>query len=294
MLLNPLGEMGCGAAPGAQKLRRPDDHVRNIARLTLPFAADLDVVHIRFPNDDKPLSGCGAGTIIYFFTKGEVTVCPYLVFAARTRVSQHPDTDFIVGNVWEHDDIAARLDAYRFPRALEGRRQPHLRRLLPQRLVRQGLPGGRRRRWRADRCGGHRAVPRSAASVPHAACGRCVMSGMFVTIDGPGGVGKSTVAAAVVELLRAEGVPVHATREPSDSEIGRIARDGTDRYRGMSMACLIAADRYQHVEHEVRPALARGALVVCDRYVASSLVLQSLGRRLARSGVGVEPPRRPA
>ncbi|MEU5498017.1 radical SAM protein [Streptomyces griseofuscus] len=115
VLMNPLGEMGRGAAKGAQKLRRPDDHMRHIAELTMPFAdEDLELVHIRFPNDGKPLAGCEAGTIIYVFTKGEVTVCPYLVFAARTRVSQHPDTDFIVGNVWEHDDIAARLDAYRF------------------------------------------------------------------------------------------------------------------------------------------------------------------------------------
>ncbi|MFE6127543.1 SPASM domain-containing protein [Streptomyces sp. NPDC056437] len=89
--------------------------MREIHATTLPFADEgLDMVHIRFPNDDKPLSGCEAGTIIYVFTKGEVTVCPYLVFAARTKVSQHPDTDFIVGNVWKHDDIAARLDSYKF------------------------------------------------------------------------------------------------------------------------------------------------------------------------------------
>ncbi|MER6532119.1 radical SAM protein [Streptomyces sp. NPDC001508] len=115
VLLNPLGEMGRGASKSSQRLRRPDDHMRHIHGLTMPFGDDdLDVVHIRFPNDDKPLAGCEAGTIIYVFTKGEVTVCPYLVFAARTRASQHPDTDFIVGNVWQHDDIAERLDAYDF------------------------------------------------------------------------------------------------------------------------------------------------------------------------------------
>jgi radical SAM protein with 4Fe4S-binding SPASM domain len=115
VLLNPLGEMGRGAARSAQRLRRPDEHMRHIHGLTEPFAGDdLDVVHIRFPNEDKPLAGCEAGTIIYVFTKGEVTVCPYLVFAARTKVSQHPDSDFIVGNVWTDDDIAERLDGYRF------------------------------------------------------------------------------------------------------------------------------------------------------------------------------------
>ncbi|MFD8509744.1 radical SAM protein [Streptomyces antimycoticus] len=114
VLMNPLGEMGRGAN-SSRKLRRPKDHMRHIRDLTTPFADDgLDLVHIRFPNEGKPLAGCEAGTIIYVFTKGEVTVCPYLVFAARTNVSQHPDTDFIIGNVWTHDDIAARLDAYRF------------------------------------------------------------------------------------------------------------------------------------------------------------------------------------
>jgi len=100
------------------------------------------------------------------------------------------------------------------------------------------------------------------------------MTGMFVTIDGPGGVGKSTVTAAVAEELRVAEIPTHATREPSDTPLGQLARHGTDDYRGMTMACLIAADRYQHQEQEIRPAVARGDVVVCDRYIASSLVLQ--------------------
>ena len=56
-------------------------------------------MHIRFPSTDgQPLAGCEAGTIIYVFTAGEVTVCPYLVFAARTPQSQHDPGEFIVGN----------------------------------------------------------------------------------------------------------------------------------------------------------------------------------------------------
>lgn len=113
VLMNPLGSMGRGASRGSQKLRRPDDHMRHIRDLALPFADNgLDLTLIRFPNDDKPLAGCEAGTIIYVFTDGGVAICPYLVFAARTKVSQHPDTDFLVGNVWEHPDIAERLDDY--------------------------------------------------------------------------------------------------------------------------------------------------------------------------------------
>lgn len=113
-LMNPLGEMGRGAN-SSRKLRRPDDHMRRIRDLTLPFVDDgLDMVHIRFPNDDKPLNGCEAGTIVYVFTKGEVAVCPYPVFAARTKASQHPDTDFLAGNVWTDTDVAAQLDDYKF------------------------------------------------------------------------------------------------------------------------------------------------------------------------------------
>jgi dTMP kinase len=102
------------------------------------------------------------------------------------------------------------------------------------------------------------------------------VTGLFVSIDGPGGVGKSTVTAAVAELLRAEGTAVCQTREPSEGPLGQLARHGTEEHRGMSYACLIAADRYAHVEQEIRPAIARGATVVCDRYIASSLVLQVL------------------
>ncbi|MFF4391416.1 dTMP kinase [Streptomyces sp. NPDC001552] len=102
------------------------------------------------------------------------------------------------------------------------------------------------------------------------------MTGLFVTIDGPGGVGKSEVTRLVADLLREQGEAVCQTREPSDTPLGQLARAGTDDYRGMAMACLIAADRYAHLEHEIRPVLARGGMVVCDRYVASSLVLQVL------------------
>ncbi|GAB2920339.1 dTMP kinase [Streptomyces mayteni] len=98
--------------------------------------------------------------------------------------------------------------------------------------------------------------------------------GLLVSLDGPGGVGKSTVTAAVAEQLRAAGLPVLATREPTDTPLGTLARHGTDTYRGLAMAHLIAADRYHHLDTEIRPALARGEIVLSDRYLASSLVLQ--------------------
>jgi radical SAM protein with 4Fe4S-binding SPASM domain len=115
VLLNPLGSMGRGVKSQA-RLAKTTLHMQEIHALTAPFdGPDLDVAHIRFPNTArKPLSGCEAGTIIYVFTPGEVTVCPYLVFAARTPASQHADTEFIVGNILTDPDIAQRLDAYRF------------------------------------------------------------------------------------------------------------------------------------------------------------------------------------
>jgi radical SAM protein with 4Fe4S-binding SPASM domain len=90
--------------------------MQRIFELTAPFeASGLEVVHIRFPNTQgAPLAGCEAGTIIYVFTPGEVTVCPYLVFAARTPQSKHDPGEFIVGNIFTDGDIAARLDSYSF------------------------------------------------------------------------------------------------------------------------------------------------------------------------------------
>jgi radical SAM protein with 4Fe4S-binding SPASM domain len=113
VLMNPLASMGRGVG-SQRRLAISDDQLRAIREETSALAGDdLDVVHIRFPNDDEPLSGCEAGTIVYVFATGDVTVCPYLVFAARTPRSQHRAEEFIVGNALEHDDIPRRLDAYR-------------------------------------------------------------------------------------------------------------------------------------------------------------------------------------
>lgn len=100
--------------------------------------------------------------------------------------------------------------------------------------------------------------------------------GLFVTIDGPSGIGKTTVTSLLGRQFTARGRQVLGTREPTDTPLGNLARFGTDQYRGLPLACLVAADRYQHLEQEIRPALASGKLVLCDRYVPSSLVLQRL------------------
>jgi dTMP kinase len=101
-------------------------------------------------------------------------------------------------------------------------------------------------------------------------------AGVLVTIDGPGGSGKSTVAAITAELLICRRVAVHQTTEPSPTPLGKLIRSGTDEYTGMALACLVAGDRHHHLAAEIRPALTAGQVVICDRYLPSSLVLQRM------------------
>lgn len=114
VLMNPLSSMGRGVKT-ERKFRAPNEVMQQIANATSQFADKVEMVLIRFPNEKKlPLAGCEAGNIIYIFTPGELTVCPYLVFAARTPQSQHKAEEFIVGNIFRDADIATRLDVYKF------------------------------------------------------------------------------------------------------------------------------------------------------------------------------------
>ncbi|KXK59923.1 hypothetical protein AWW66_21595 [Micromonospora rosaria] len=100
-----------------------------------------------------------------------------------------------------------------------------------------------------------------------------VRSGFLVAIEGQSGVGKSTAARLVYEELQRLGRQVLLTRTPSPSKIGTFARAETFGLRGLELALLVAADRYHHERTVIRPAVADGAIVVCDRYLASALVL---------------------
>ncbi|WP_149564087.1 dTMP kinase [Streptomyces cacaoi] len=100
--------------------------------------------------------------------------------------------------------------------------------------------------------------------------------GHFITLDGPGGVGKSTTLTALTEHLREHGHRVHTTTEPSTSPLGRFTRTHTNRIHGHALACLVAADRYRHISTEMQPHLDAGDAVVCDRYLGSTLVVQRL------------------
>lgn len=113
VLMNPLSAFGRGVKSQG-KLAAPAEEMRAIRAVTQRFADQLDLVQIRFPNDDtKPLGGCDAGKLIYVYSDGQVAVCPYLVFAARTAVSQYADSEFLVGNIL-HDEVATPLDGYDF------------------------------------------------------------------------------------------------------------------------------------------------------------------------------------
>ena len=110
---------------------------------------------------------------------------------------------------------------------------------------------------------------------------------MFVTFEGADGSGKSTQAELLRAALAGEGRDVVLTREPGGTELGEAVR--TLVLNGPAMgawaeAALFAASRAEHVEEVIRPALERGADVVCDRYVDSSLAYQGLAR-----GLGVDP-----
>lgn len=112
VLMNPLSSLGRGVR-GIRRLGAAEEFMRSLGDRVAAFEDSLEVVRIRFPNHDRPLAACEAGTIVYVFADGEVTVCPYLVFAARTPQSRHQPGEFIVGNVFRHANIAERLDRYR-------------------------------------------------------------------------------------------------------------------------------------------------------------------------------------
>ncbi len=111
---------------------------------------------------------------------------------------------------------------------------------------------------------------------------------MFVSFEGIDGSGKSTQARLLAARLRRPGREVVLTREPGGTPLGEAVRDlllhGGD-VAPWAEAALFAASRAQHVEQLIRPALARGAVVVCDRYVDSSVAYQGIARGLGLDAV---------
>ncbi|MBA8815539.1 dTMP kinase [Microbacterium halimionae] len=108
--------------------------------------------------------------------------------------------------------------------------------------------------------------------------------GVWITLEGGDGVGKTTQAALLEAWLGSKGRTVVRTREPGGSEVGTLIREIVLHHRGdvapRAEALLYAADRAHHVATVVRPALERGDVVLQDRYLDSSVAYQGAGRVL--------------
>lgn len=105
--------------------------------------------------------------------------------------------------------------------------------------------------------------------------------GLLIVIEGIDGAGTTTQTRRLAETLRAQGHRVHPTREPSDGPIGKLLREilagGHAPVDQTTLALLYAADRADHLQREVEPALARGEVVISDRWYHSSLAYQGTG-----------------
>jgi dTMP kinase len=126
---------------------------------------------------------------------------------------------------------------------------------------------------------------------------------LFITFEGIEGCGKSTQMKLAAEWLEQRGHPVCRTREPGGTEIGASIRklllsENSTGMAPLSEALLYMADRFQHIQDVIRPALQDGKVILCDRYHDSTIAYQGYARKIpleflnaiwTRSGCEVEP-----
>lgn len=108
--------------------------------------------------------------------------------------------------------------------------------------------------------------------------------GVFIVLEGIDGAGTTTQLERLAKALREDGYRVTTTRQPSDGPVGTLIRqaltgrlslpNGTGPLNAQTLALLFAADRTDHLEAQILPALERGDVVLCDRYVLSSIAYQ--------------------
>lgn len=114
------------------------------------------------------------------------------------------------------------------------------------------------------------------------------MNGLFITIEGNDGSGKTTIINGIKKMLNEKGIDYIQTREPGGSEIAEKIRQvildkNNDKMDARTEALLYAASRRQHIVEVVLPALKAGKLVLCDRFVDSSLAYKGYAR-----GIGID------
>jgi dTMP kinase len=118
-----------------------------------------------------------------------------------------------------------------------------------------------------------------------------VGGGLFITFEGVEGSGKSTQVSLLAARLRELGREVVTTREPGGTPTGEMIRDILQHHKSQepiterTEALLFAASRAQHVARVIRPAVDRGAVVICDRYLDSTLAYQGFGRSMPLDGL---------
>lgn len=100
--------------------------------------------------------------------------------------------------------------------------------------------------------------------------------GLLVALDGPNGAGKTTLINALKEELENNRYNICLTNEPTETDLGKYVRKFAEEHEGISLACLVAGDRYEHLNNNIIPELEKGKIVITDRYILSSLILQEM------------------
>lgn len=114
VLMNPLSQFGRGE--DSFNLAMNIKGMQRIIDNTTCFSDEnFEVVYIRFPNNGRKLSQCVAGRVLYMFTNGNITICPYLVFASKNKISKYDPEQFMIGNISNIRDLDLALSQYKLP-----------------------------------------------------------------------------------------------------------------------------------------------------------------------------------
>ena len=114
-------------------------------------------------------------------------------------------------------------------------------------------------------------------------------NGKFITFEGPEGSGKTTQIALLAKFLSKKGLAIVTTREPGGEKVAekirRLLLSPASNLEPLAELFLYAASRLQHVEKIIRPALARGAIVLCDRFSDATMAYQGYGRGISKKWI---------